>query len=53
MGRGKSMTTMSSETLKQPATQSQKALWGEWFNPFAFFIYRARKICYPKNSLIQ
>ena len=37
MGRGKSMTTMTSETLKQPATQSQRASLGEWFNPFAFF----------------
>ena len=53
MGRGKSMTTMTSETLKQPATQSQRASLGEWFNPFAFFICGVRKICYSKNRLIQ
>ncbi len=36
MGHGKS-TTQNSETLEQPAAQSQKTSRGEWFTPFAFF----------------
>ena len=38
--------------LYQPATESPETSRGEWFNPFAFFIFSSRKICYPENPLI-
>ena len=47
------MISIRSGAFYQPTTESSKTPRGEWFNPFAFFIFSPRKICYPENPFIQ